>query len=44
MVSESPLQIVITGVGASTPLGNSFSEIGDALQAGRSGKIGRAHV
>ena len=37
MVSESPLQIVITGVGASTPLGNSFSEIGDALQAGRSG-------
>ena len=37
MASESPLQIVITGVGASTPLGNSFSEIGDALQAGRSG-------
>ena len=37
MASESSLQIVITGVGASTPLGNSFSEIGDALQAGRSG-------
>ena len=36
MVSKSS-QIVITGIGAATPLGNSFNAIGDALQAGRSG-------
>ncbi|MBT6642608.1 MAG: hypothetical protein HOB45_05650, partial [Planctomycetaceae bacterium] len=36
MVSKSS-QIVITGIGATTPLGNSFDAIGDALQAGRSG-------
>ena len=36
MVSKSS-QIVITGIGATTPLGNSFNAIGDALQAGRSG-------
>ena len=37
MVSERSPRVVITGVGALTPLGNSFSEIGDALQAGQSG-------
>ena len=37
MVSAQSPRIVITGVGALTPLGNSFSEIGDALQAGQSG-------
>ena len=37
MVSEQLSRVVITGIGASTPLGNSFDEIGDALQAGRSG-------
>ena len=35
MSSEQSSRIVISGVGASTPLGHSFSEIGDALQAGR---------
>ena len=34
---EQSSRVVITGVGASTPLGHSFTEIGDALQAGRSG-------
>ena len=37
MSLEQSSRVVITGVGASTPLGHSFSEIGDALQAGRSG-------
>ena len=37
MVSERSPRVVITGVGALTPLGNSFNEIGDALQAGQSG-------
>ena len=36
MVSISS-QIVITGIGAVTPLGNSFDTIGDALQNGHSG-------
>ena len=29
--------VVITGIGAATPLGNSFDEIAEALLAGRSG-------
>ena len=36
MVSISS-QIVITGIVAVTPLGNSFDAIGDALQNGHSG-------
>ena len=40
MVSERSPRVVITGVGALTPLGNSFNEIGDALQAGRPVSIG----
>ena len=31
--------VVVTGVGAVTPLGTSFDAIGDALLAGRSGVI-----
>ena len=34
-----PRSVVVTGVGAVTPLGTSFDAIGDALLAGRSGVV-----
>lgn len=36
MTDQHP-PVVITGIGAATPLGNSFASIADALMAGRSG-------